>query len=363
MVEIARYIKALLQENDCVIVPGLGGFVAHYEPSHKVEEENLFIPPSRTVGFNPQLRMNDGILAQSFMAAQGLNFANATHRIEQQVKELRYMLHEEGKVELTGVGVLYYSIHETYRFVPCDHAITTPSLYGLGNFRMMETGMDSQPYPVQTPMEISISDRHKHRLGIRINREMASNVLMLLVVVLGGFLLSVPVQNTEIEEENYARLMPEELFTRIEKVSLAINPIVTSRPAESIREEKVESTPTVPTVKTEKHATAYVEKKEETRTSQEMSKINVPKEAKAEAETKPVKSKYHIIVASVGTVNDAEMMAGHLKEEGYIDAQALIGNGKKRVSIQSFDTEAEAYRIANKLRKNKAYETAWVLKQ
>ena len=55
MIELAQHIEALLLENDCVIVPGFGGFVAHYAPATHVKEENLFLPPTRTIGFNPCL--------------------------------------------------------------------------------------------------------------------------------------------------------------------------------------------------------------------------------------------------------------------------------------------------------------------
>ena len=68
MIELAQHIEVLLLENDCVIVPGLGGFVAHYTPAMRVAEENVFLPPTRIIGFNPQLKMNDGLLVQSYMA-------------------------------------------------------------------------------------------------------------------------------------------------------------------------------------------------------------------------------------------------------------------------------------------------------
>ena len=45
MIELAQHIEVLLLENDCVIVPGLGGFVAHYTPAMRVAEENVFLPP------------------------------------------------------------------------------------------------------------------------------------------------------------------------------------------------------------------------------------------------------------------------------------------------------------------------------
>ena len=65
MIELARHIEILLLENDCVIVPELGGFIAHYQPAHYEENEGVYVPPIRTVGFNSQLTMNDGLLVQA----------------------------------------------------------------------------------------------------------------------------------------------------------------------------------------------------------------------------------------------------------------------------------------------------------
>ena len=81
MIELAQHIEVLLLENDCVIVPGFGGFIAHYAPAMRVAEENLFLPPTRTIGFNPQLTLNDGVLVQSYMAVYDTNFSDATKMV------------------------------------------------------------------------------------------------------------------------------------------------------------------------------------------------------------------------------------------------------------------------------------------
>ena len=94
MIELAQHIEVLLLENDCVIVPGLGGFVAHYTPAMRVAEENTFLPPTRIIGFNPQLKMNDGLLVQSYMAVYGTDFSDATRIVDKSVKELLSLLHE-----------------------------------------------------------------------------------------------------------------------------------------------------------------------------------------------------------------------------------------------------------------------------
>ena len=136
MIELAQHIEKLLLDNDCVIVPGLGGFVAHHTPSVRVEEENLFLPPMRTIGLNPQLKMNDGLLVQSYMEVYNTSFSDATRKVEHQVEDLVRHLHEEGKADLPNVGELRCSIRGTYEFEPYDDKITTPYLYGLASFEM-----------------------------------------------------------------------------------------------------------------------------------------------------------------------------------------------------------------------------------
>ena len=64
MIELAKHIEVLLLENDCVIVPGLGGFIAHYWCSKYNKETREFCPPDRSIGFNRKLVMNDGMLVQ-----------------------------------------------------------------------------------------------------------------------------------------------------------------------------------------------------------------------------------------------------------------------------------------------------------
>ena len=74
MIELSKHIEVLLLENDCVIVPGLGGFIAHKRQAAYSIQKGEFMPPLRTIGFNPQLIMNDGLLVQSYMQAFNTDF-------------------------------------------------------------------------------------------------------------------------------------------------------------------------------------------------------------------------------------------------------------------------------------------------
>ena len=136
MIELAKHIEKLLLDNDCVIVPDLGGFIAHYQPARYEEDEGVFMPPYRSVGFNPQLMMNDGLLVQSYMQAHHTDYPDAVREIAQGVDTLKNKLFQGGVVELSGIGSLYYTIRDTYEFHPELNGVLSPSLYALDSFRI-----------------------------------------------------------------------------------------------------------------------------------------------------------------------------------------------------------------------------------
>ena len=74
MIEIDRHIEILLLSNDCVIVPGLGGFMTHHIQARYDADDQMFLPPLRTLGFNPQLTMNDSLLVQSYIEAYDISY-------------------------------------------------------------------------------------------------------------------------------------------------------------------------------------------------------------------------------------------------------------------------------------------------
>ena len=391
MIELAQHIEVLLLENDCVIVPGLGGFVAHYTPAMRVAEENVFLPPTRIIGFNPQLKMNDGLLVQSYMAVYDTDFSDATRIVEKEVAYIFTALHEEGKVDLPNIGELRYSIHGTYDFAPYDHKITTPYLYGLDSFEMQELAELKKPYAeLKKPyMEKTIRysvpvvpEDKKRRVEIKFNRSYLSNAVAMIAVVALFFFLSTPIENTEVVEGNYAQLLPNELFEMIEKESLAINPIVVSRKADTpkasaqkntgqkakkkvvpvaVREVKVgqANAQNAPVVSQPKQQAAEVSSSASATIKSEVQKTTAGTVAPSLVSAK----KYHIIIASVGTEKDAEAMAKQLIEKGYPHAKAIVGDGKMRVSIESCGTETEAYQALNRVRQNETYKNAWVLKK
>ena len=359
MIELAQHIETLLLENDCVIVPGFGGFVAHYSPATRVKEENIFLPPTRTIGFNPQLKLNDGALVQSYMSAYDTSFADASRIVEKEVNEFIGLLHEEGKAHLDNIGEIHYNVYGNYEFIPYDYKITTPSLYGLDSFEMHELSVLQQKEKVWVPTH---PEKEKKTFEISINRAYLRNAAAMIAAIVLFFAFSTPVENTDVQKNNYAQLLPSELFEQIEKQSVAVTPVYVKNDAAQQAKTLSASSASTKTSSAKKHTT------DKAKTSKLIAvrEVKVVKQETA-APTPAVKSQesanhpFHIIVAGGISLKDAEVIANQLKSKGFADAKALSTDGKVRVSISSFNNRDEATKQLLELRKNETYKNAWLL--
>ena len=157
MIELERHIEILLLDNDCVIVPGLGGFVAHHVDARFDSRDNMFLPPMRTLGFNAKLNMNDSLLAQSYVEAYDISYPEALSRIDTEVDELKLTLEKDGFYELSDIGVLTINAEGKYEFEPCESGILSPDLYGLAGFEIQrladETAAEGKAAVVELPVK------------------------------------------------------------------------------------------------------------------------------------------------------------------------------------------------------------------
>lgn len=345
MNELAKHIAALLLENDCVIIPGFGGFIAHYIPAQLVEKDNLFLPPMRVVGFNPQLRINDGLLAQSYMSVYGSSFPEAERIIHQQSEELISTLHESGSMELENVGELRYDIHGKYEFTPFDDRIATPVFWGLDSFKIEPPSAikSVQPEIIIAPNHNNIEQSAKIVDFSKYIQNVAA-IVAVIILVIGSFFIASPIENTEVYN-NEASMLPKEML----KQSLNMSSIV-----------KHQASPEPKTTNTENQKSENITKVTETPSVTSTSTTSTSS-IKAETPVK-VKKLYNVIVASVGNAEIAQKEVQHLIEQGYPKAKAIIGNGKARVSVDSYEKEIDAYRAIHQFQEKGLFNAAWVLR-
>ena len=109
----------------------------HHVDARYDGRDSMFLPPLRTIGFNPQLQMNDSLLALSYVEAYDISYPEALNRIADEVTEMRQTLENSGKFELNDIGTIILNEDGNYTFEPCEAGILTPELYGLGGLNML----------------------------------------------------------------------------------------------------------------------------------------------------------------------------------------------------------------------------------
>lgn len=378
MIELAKHIEVLLLENDCVIVPGLGGFIAHYRPSIYNEDTGTFCPPMRTIGFNPQLVMNDGLLVQSYMQAYNTDFPDATRKIEKTVSQMKDELYQRGQITLNNVGTLYYNMNGIYEFAPLQTGFFTPSLYGLEPFvpsplrELPETAIRQTFRP--EPVKEIVPQTADHQTPARIFpiRRWLKNAVAVAAAVILFFILSVPVENTYVSEANYASLDSYSLFDAIRNQSAASsvtaepqnntrhrsqakNNVNTLRPA-SVRTEKVAPAKTKIQPKKEKSQTATTQPAPASKAEPKKQTVAPRPEASQVASREGC----YVIVASLPNAADAQREAQRLQGKGFKDAEVVESQGRYRISIAHYAQASDAYKKIQDLKKTAGFESAWV---
>ena len=337
MIELLKHIETLLLENDCVIIPSFGGFVSHYTPARWIEDEGIFLPPTRSIGFNPQLKMNDGLLVQSYMTSYCTDFSDASKLINKAVDELINTLHLEGKVEMHGIGDMFFTIHGKLQFQPYEDGLLTPYLYGLSSF-----GINKIDEVVTTTDEKVVPETSNQKVyEIRVNRSFIRTAVAVAAAIIIFFLMSTPVENTYVEKGNYAQLIPSELLEPFD------NSLKESVPAKKqVNNQKVQEEIKPKAIKEVVIPKNNIENKSNT--------------AKPLSESAN-KNSCHIIIASVNKRADAQEIVDRLISKGYSKASIIEGKKWIRVSIMSLSNNDEANNKLLQLKKNKNFKDAWLL--
>ena len=349
MIQLQRHIEILLLENECVIVPDFGGFMTHQVSARYDEADRSFLPPVRTLGFNPQLRMNDSVLVQSYVEAYDISYPEALRRIEAEVAELKQTLQEKGSYDMEDLGTLSVNHEGNYEFAPCEAGILSPELYGLGNFqfkRLKDEDIDetasiaAEPVAKQVPLQPALleftgSDDDDNR-AITIKMSWIRNAVAVAAAVVAFFFIATPVTNSDLNTQAMSQLQHHLLYKLIPQ-DTNIVPAITN-PSE------------------------FTENAEGSEISNSSENSDFTEKTDASASSKPSATTYCVIVASQVKMSNAEQYANKLHKQGLEEAKVFVYNNVVRVMCGEYQTQEEAYRQVNKLNNKEEFADAWVLK-
>ena len=345
VIELSRHIEILLLSNDCVVVPGLGGFVAHHVTARYDAGDGLFLPPLRTLGFNPQLTMNDSLLVQSYVECYDLSYPEALRRIQQEVEELRIELETRGEYELNDIGRLYVNDNGKMAFTPCEAGILTPAIYGLSSYEMTPIQMknEEEKPTSQQPATAPTGKERKARIVAITNDEQTGqkmlsisvnalrNAAVAAVVIAAFFLIVSPL--------NYN---PKLLQTEQIKSSISFDTF--SNATKSIKLVKKEI-PIRPT----QAATPVIKKQHPT----------VPQQAVQT--TAPASAYWSIVLCSHVTEPNANWFCQELAKEGISASVNTSQQGNVKVLYGHYASKEKAQEALHDMQGNQHFKQAWVL--
>lgn len=192
---ITRHIEYLILRHDCVIVPGLGAFIAQYIPARIDEMSGFIIPPARELSFNSQVAHNDGLLTASIARATGTTFDIALSSIENQVASLKSQIENCGEFAIGRLGVLRSNTEGNLAFEPFKSTVISPRLTGLPSFAI-------NPYDVSANSNSDAPTHNRVRHVFNTVFRAAASVALLIGL---GIMLSTPVIEHKAEMAGFGK--------------------------------------------------------------------------------------------------------------------------------------------------------------
>lgn len=132
--KIAGYIADLLYEYECVVIPGLGGFLTRDHPAYIHPMKHYFKPPHREVVFNPMLRTNDGLLLSHIARYEKLTYQEAKSKLDRFVLRCITMMDEGKKIKFRNIGNIFLNKDKQLVFEPDTSQNYLASSFGLSSF-------------------------------------------------------------------------------------------------------------------------------------------------------------------------------------------------------------------------------------
>ena len=367
MITLSHHIELLLLEHNCVIVPGLGGFIANTasaEYNDGPDGDKLFIPPYRTIGFNPKLQINDGLLVQSYMQAYDASYPAAYLQLEKDVEQLNMQLNLIGEYNLEGIGTLHKSLGQNVTLTSSEAGILTPSLYGTYSFEIknlseairereiQNAANNTNILPIQTETDFKLEERKnnekkgenvvptkrkekdkqkEHHYGLDIAVAAAAAIVIFMTFLVPN------IKSMNGENETY-------IAGYTNKNAYGKKP-ETQKVSETNKEQALRSSEVNSSIKNEESHTSTV--------------AEMPTKSNATVED-TIKNRFTIVLASYVTEKNSNYLIKDLEAQG-IPGAKFVNHGKaSRVIYSSYPSQKDAYDALAILRKkSSAFAEAW----
>ncbi len=318
MLEISRYIKDLLFIHDCVILPGLGGFVANYSPAEENPLTNEMLPPSKAVSFNRNLKQNDGLLINCLAEAERLTYSEAERAIDLYIEDITVRLRRRERVVFSELGDLFYNKRHKLQFEPAININFLADLFGMESFELPDLIIQENPQI----RSLIIKENFWNRFSLK--RKVYAAVTI--PFFLGLALIPVNLNNHQHQSTASFNIMESTPDVQKTKSVKAISKISPTNELVSFEPRIIYAKP------------------------------------KAEVKNKSVKGKYYLIAGSFANIENARILKTVIEANSY-PAKIIKNKNLFAVALSKFNSKKEADRFRRKVLQKNPNASCWVLQK
>ncbi|WP_289055710.1 SPOR domain-containing protein [Carboxylicivirga marina] len=306
MTAVDQHISNLLFTHECVIIPELGALVSTNVSARFDADKNMFLPPSKEIGFNRSLSHNDGLLISTLAQANDTSYGKAKIMVEEFVAGIRANIENGTQASISKVGILKKDALGYLQFVADNSEAYLTDAYGLSSFHFKPVVSAQKPLTENAQVR-----RLLQPVGLK---QIAASVAM----IVGLFAISQSLDNP------------------VRKDLQSANALSIIMPATSNEYSSEES-------------------------------LTVSREDIQEAiedEEPVVKNSYYLIAGSFKTESQAKRFLKIVQEMGEEQAFVLASpNSRYRVALNGYPNKTSAVNDLGAYRQLEDFKTVWVLTQ
>lgn len=339
MENLIKYTSKLIAQHNCVIIPELGAFLAHSIPASYNAEDGLFMPPHRTMGFNPQITVDDALLLSEYIDEQQFTYEEAGKALRKDVAKLRHDLSARGIVRFGELGTFSMNVTGGISFDPAPNGIDDPYNFGFE--------------PIAMPL---LSQIDKKDIVIK-RRNFKKYASIAVAAVLTLFFIS------PIGDNAYAPSLKAG-FVAVETASTVSEPVNEAVTINQCEIEPVADTVTENIITKPQTVEPIIDAQPEQVVAVEVAEAPMAEPVIAEqpAEEHVIienENSFHIIVASTPNEEKAQLAIKELSAKMQAEYSVVKGNGRHRIAHSSYSSIDEANEALAQVKNT--FPDAWVL--
>lgn len=361
MLRIVSHIERLLLTHDCVIIPRMGGFVLQDGPAVFADGQSRLLPAHKEIVFNSTLQHNDGLLPESYMKAYGVDYAQASLMVDDDIREWEQALSHR-PLRFGGLGAFRLSDDGGLVFESDGGGVFRAASYGLADLELVPWSALQQAVAAGGESPVG---RSKDVVYIPVSKRFLRTAVASAAAVTLFLLISTPVK--DVDSDAYtASFVP---------TTVVKSPVLPAAAPEAVAEidasqdfyAEAASGEARPATRSGGSAIgngpAGGSDVPEAEPGSEVKAAPLRPAVVKPVAVAPVRSSqkwYHVIIGSFPTRKQADVFLGRVDKAQFAGSGIVERDGKVRIYAGKFSSRSEAEAFLEQVRKQAVYKDAWL---